>query len=42
VEQLRATGGVALQDANAELQLIKPRYRALMASDVSDDARWPL
>jgi hypothetical protein len=33
VEQLRATGGVALQDANAELQLIKPRYRALMASD---------
>ena len=33
VEQLRATGGVALQDAHAELQLIKPRYRALMASD---------
>jgi hypothetical protein len=33
VEQLRATGGVALQEANTELQLIKPRYRALMASD---------
>eukprot|EP00900_Chrysochromulina_parva_P026651 jgi/Chrpa1/861/Chrysochromulina_OHIO_Genome00004859-RA len=32
VEQLRATGGVALQDANAELQLIKPRYRAAAAS----------
>ena len=37
VEQLRATGGVALQDAHTELQLIKPRYRALMASEASDD-----